>query len=331
MKKQKLLILVFAAFLLSSTNAQNVAWPPEAVVALTSQWKGERLPDGRPKVSDEYLERLKKTSLEEVWSYLRGQGYNNQVEQLTDLHQKGWMILHPEVAMTGRVLTAQFVPRRPDFNEYIQAQAKKEGTHTPVTNYAPIIKLTEGDIYVADGYGKMQAGTLIGDNLADAINGSTKRGFIFYGSIRDQQGMSGIEGFNGWFMGQNVTGIAEMLVAWMNAPIRIGNVTVLPGDVALCNQYGIVFIPAHLVEECLLDAEYTQLRDQFNYWARATKKFVYINERFDVEPEVLEKAFKEWVFAKSDKELPMPRKQLEDYIKRRDEERAARMKNAPPR
>ena len=324
-------MFVSVVMIFSFADAQNVAWPPEAVINLTSQWEGERLPDGRPKVSDELLERLKKFSLEEVWSFLRRQGYNNQVEQLSELHQKGWMILHPEEPMTGRVLTAQFVPRRPDFNDYVQAQAKKEGTHTPVTNYAPIIKLLEGDIYVADGYGKMQGGTLIGDNLADAIYGATKRGFIFFGSIRDQQGMSSIKGFNGWFMGENVSGISEMIVAWMNAPIRIGKVTALPGDVALCNKYGIVFIPPHLVEECVLSAEYTQLRDEFNYWARATKKFVYINERFDVEREVLEQAFRDWVFAKSDKELPMPRKQLEDYMKRREEERAARMKNAPQR
>jgi len=266
--------------------------------------------------------------MEECWGFLRRYGYNNQFENFSELYENGWQILRPEEVMAGRVVTAQFMPRRPDFNNYVQAQAKKEGTHTPVTNYAPIIRLMEGDIYVADSWGKMDGGTLIGDNLADAIYSATKRGIIFNGSVRDVEGILRIDGFNGWIRGANVTGITEMIVAWINAPIRIGKVTVLPSDVALCKVHGITFIPAHLVAECVISGEYTGLRDQFNYWARATKKFVYINERFDVEPEVLEKAFREWVAAKND--LPMSRKELDDYMKVREEEQAARRKQANP-
>lgn len=321
MKKRVLFILTFA-FIAFLANAQNVVWQPEAIKALTSDWTGERLSDGRPKVSDDLLERLKNISMEEAWGFLGQKGYKNQFENFASLYENGWEILHPEKVMTGRVLTAQFMPLRPDFDKYVQAQAKKEGTFTPVTNYAPIIKLQEGDIYVADAYGKMENGTLIGDNLANAIYRAGKRGIIFNGSIRDVEGNSAIEGYNGWIRGSDPSAIEQMMVSWINAPIRIGRVTILPGDVALCKKYGIVFIPAYLVADCVISGEYTALRDEFNFFCIQTKKFEYINERFTAEPAVIEKAFREWLDAKKD--LPMPRQELDDYMKKRDAEMAER-------
>ena len=39
----------------------------EEIIALTPLWKGERFPDGRPKVENKYLKALKTLTLEEVW------------------------------------------------------------------------------------------------------------------------------------------------------------------------------------------------------------------------------------------------------------------------
>ena len=112
-----------------------------------------------------------------------------EFENFASTHENGWEILHPDQVMTGRVVTAQFMPLRKDFDNYVQAQAEKEGTKTPVTNYAPIIKLLDGDVYVADSYGKIVDGTLIGDNLGNAIYQASKRGVIFNGAVRDIQGL----------------------------------------------------------------------------------------------------------------------------------------------
>ena len=171
-----------------------MVWPAESIKELTSEWTGERTPDGRPKVSDQLLERLKALSMEEVWGSLNREGYENQFENFAGMYQNGWEILHPEQVMTGRVVTAQFTPLRKDFDNYVQKVAEREGTKTPVTNYAPIIKLLDGDIYVADSYGKIVDGTLIGDNLGHAIYKASKRGVIFNGSVRDIQGLNEIEG-----------------------------------------------------------------------------------------------------------------------------------------
>ncbi len=322
MMKTPFFMLLAVVFLSGfQSQAQNVVWPAENIKQLTSDWTGERLPDGRPKVSDQLLERLKSLSMEEVWGTLRRSGYNNQFENFASMYENGWEILHPENVMTGRVLTAQFMPFRKDLDNYIQQQAGKEGTKTPVTNYAPIIKLLDGDVYVADSYGKMVEGTLIGDNLGNAIYKAGKRGVIFNGSVRDVEGLSEIEGFNAWIRGSDPSAIKDMLVESINGPIRIGRVTVLPGDVVLAKTTGVAFIPSHLVQEVVISGEYTALRDEYNRFAMATNKYEYVNEAFVVEKDVFEKDFEKWLDKKTD--LPMPKKELDDYLKAREERRKA--------
>lgn len=319
--KKVLVLLVVVALFSHFSSAQHVVWPAESIEALTAGWDGERTPDGRPKVSDQLLERLKALSMEEVWGTLRRNGYENQFENFASTYGNGWEILHPEQVMTGRVLTAQFMPLRTDFNEYVQQQAEKEGTKTPVTNYAPIIKLLDGDVYVADSYGKMVEGTLIGDNLGNAIYRAGKRGVIFNGSVRDVEGLSQIEGFNAWIRGSDPSAIKNMMISSVNAPIRMGRVSVLPGDVVLAKTTGVAFIPPHLVQKVVISGEFTALRDEFNRHCMKTNKYEYINEAFVVEDEVFEKDFEEWLAEYSD--LPMPKEELEAYMEERAARRAA--------
>jgi len=328
MRKRAILFLTLI-LIVTCAKSQNVVWPAENIKTLTSDWTGERTPDGRPKVSDQLLERLKALSMEEVWGFLSGKGYENQFENFASTYENGWQILHPEKVMTGRVVTAQFMPLRKDFDNYIQVQAKKEGTKTPVTNYAPIIKLSEGDVYVADSYGKMVDGTLIGDNLGNAIYNAGKRGIIFNGSVRDFEGLSEIEGFNGWIRGADPSFLKQMMIVYVNGPIRIGRVTVLPGDVVLAKTTGVTFIPAHLLQECVISGEYTALRDEFSFFCQKTKKFEYVNEKFVVEPDVFDKAFQEWL----DKypNLPMPRKELTDFQEAQKARRTTRQTPAQNR
>jgi len=324
--KNSLAILLIIAFisLYSTSGAQHVVWPAESIEALTSEWTGPRTTDGRPKVSDELLERLKALSMEEVWATLRSKGYDHQFENFAGTLENGWEILHPDQVMTGRVLTAQFMPKREDFDSYVQQQAEKEGTKTPVTNYAPIITLLDGDIYVADGYGKIINGTLIGDNLGNAIYKAGKRGVIFNGGVRDIEGLNKIEGFNAWIRGADPSAIRDMMIAHVNGPIRIGRATVLPGDVALAKSTGVTFIPPQFVQEVVIAGEYTALRDEYTKYCMEINKYEYVNEAFVVEREVFERDFKEWLEHKAD--LPMPREELEQYIKEREARRAERKK-----
>src|SRR5688572_5673632 len=223
---------VVIAFLMTwfLANAQRIGSSPEYIKALTSGWKGERFPDGRPRVSDLMLEKLQDATLEQIWGFLNRRGYQNQVEE-------NWIILKPGETMVGRVVTAQFMPSRPDLDTLINALGKAEGrSQKGGTNTWPIDILTKGDIYVADGFGKTKDGTLIGSSLGNAVYGKTGKGVIFYGSVRDMQELKDTKGFNAWVKGHDPSYIKDMTPTSINAPIRIGEVTVFPGDVVFENE-----------------------------------------------------------------------------------------------
>lgn len=307
---KKILLLFAFTLLLAIANAQRVGSTPEYIKAITPEWKGERFADGRPKVSDNILARLKNISLEDAWGVLRNKGYLNQFEG-------NWIIINPDSAMTGRVVTAQYMPLRPDFQKQIHEQGISENRSSKgATNSWPIDVLVEGDIYVADSYGKVEGGTLIGDNLGNAIYAKSKRGVIFYGSVRDQEGISEIKGFNGWIKGEDPSYIDQMMLTSINAPIRIGHVTVLPGDVVLAKKYGTVFIPAHLAEELVFTSEITNLRDQFGH--QRLREGKYKPGEIDSEwSETVKKDFLDWLNHYPGK-LPMTKKELDNYLKERN-------------
>ncbi len=287
-------------------NAQRVGSSPEYVKTLTANWKGERTPDGRPKVPDLVLERLKNCTLEQIWGYLGNKGYRNLVE-------KNWVILKPGETMTGRVVTAQFMPTRPDLDSLVRAQGKAEGrSQKGGINIWPIDILTKGDIYVADGFGKVKDGTLIGSSLGNAIYGKTGKGVIFYGSIRDMQELKDTKGFNAWVKGHDPSYIKDMTPASINAPIRIGEVTVFPGDVVFANEYGVVFIPAHLVEGLVSASEMTALRDEFERVLLTQGKYPSGEIHGDWSDKIKDE-FRAWI-GKYPKKLAITKKDIEAYL-----------------
>lgn len=309
MNKKILLVLVaFVSCLMA--NSQNIGSSPEYIKVLTSEWKGERFPDGRPKVSDALLERLKNISIEEAWGVLRNKGFMNQFEG-------EWTIINPDEAMTGRVVTAQYMPLRPDFEKVVKEQGKAENRgQRGGTNSWPIDILINGDVYVADAYGKIADGTLIGDNLGNSIYAKSQRGVVFYGSVRDQEGLSEIKGFNGWIKGSDPSYIQQMMLTSINAPIRVGRATVLPGDVVLAKKYGVIFIPAYLVEDLVITSEVTALRDEFGHQRLREKK--YLAGQIDSEwTEEIKKDFLDWLNNYPGK-LPMTKEELDNYLKERN-------------
>jgi len=306
-KKTLFLTTLFACTFLM-VRPQGVAPSPEYVKELTSSWQGERFDDGRPKVSDALLKRLKGIQMEEAWGYLRGHGYHNQ-------YDGNWQIIHPDSIMTGRVLTAQYMPLRPDFKQLIKVKGGMEGRDTiGGSNSWPIEILRPGDVYVADGYGRIIDGTLIGSNLGNAIYANSQNGIIFDGGVRDLKGLRDIKGFNGWIRGDDPSFIKEQMLTSINYPIRIGRAIVLPGDVVLANRYGIIFIPAHLVAELVLASEVVALRDLFGF--QRLREKTYTPGQIDTKwTDAIKADFRNWLNLYPDSKLPMTRQELNDYMK----------------
>jgi len=303
MRLIKLTILTLLAY--NFAGAQTAF--KEQIVFLTSQWEGERFEDGRPKVADDILERMKDVAIEEAWGVLRNEGYHNQFEG-------GWELLHDDVPVVGRALTVQYMPNRPDVSDQIKKKGKSEG-QIGNTNSWPIDMLQVGDVYVADGFGKIVDGTLIGDNLGNSIYAKSKTGVVFNASSRDQEGLSEIEGFNAFVRGWHPSFLTEVMLLSINSPIRIGAATVLPGDVILGKKEGVMFIPAHLAEKVVVTSEVVRLRDLFGISRLKEGKYTpgQIDSKWTDE---IEKDFSKWLNDHID-ELPVPKAQIQELLKKR--------------
>ena len=267
---KKIFIFFILLLVVVPIYAQSVKWTSEDIQLLTKNWEGERMPDGRPKVSDAHLKLLEKISIEDVYEFLRAKGYENQFENFSGTFENSWVIIHPDQQMIGRVLTAQYMPMRFDFDDYLQEMGKKQGLGR-INNNLPVASLNEGDVYVADAYGKIIDGTLLGDAVGGTIFRNSKRGVILNGSVRKLDALYEIEGFNGWIRGFDPSSISHMVCASVNAPIRIGRVTVLPGDVVIARRSGVIFIPPQFVVELILSIELTTLRNDYNRQRREDK------------------------------------------------------------
>jgi len=249
--------ILAGAMILATPALAQVKQTREQMMFYTSQWKGERFADGRPKVSDDLLRRVVDVSVEDLWDYLRDKGYNC-------LFDTGFQMLHPEKPFAGRALTAQYMPLRRDMYEAITAEGKREG-RVSGNNSWPIAELQIGDMYVADGFGKIVEGTLIGSNLGSGIATHSHTGFVFDAGIRDAEENRELENMNGLYRAYDPSAWKDMTLTSINAPIRIGRATVLPGDLVLAKQEGVIFIPAYLAEDAVSHAEFINLEDAFNF------------------------------------------------------------------
>jgi regulator of RNase E activity RraA len=253
----KSVLLGCLAFALATPAVAQVKQTRDQILFYTSQYKGERFPDGRPKVADNLLQRVVNVSIEDLWDYLRDKGYNCQFDT-------GFQMLHPEKPFAGRALTTQYMPLRRDMYDAIAAEGKREG-RVSGNNSWPIAELTTGDMYVADGFGKIVEGTLIGSNLGSGIATRSKTGFVFDAGIRDAEENRELENMNGLYRAYDPSAWKDMTLTSINAPIRIGRATVLPGDLVLAKNDGVIFIPAFLAEDAVSHAEFIKLEDTFNF------------------------------------------------------------------
>jgi regulator of RNase E activity RraA len=282
---------------------------------LTREWKGERFADGRPKVPDEILDRMKLVTLEEAWAVLRGENFNYQFEG-------DWMTLHGEEVLVGRAVTATFMRGRPDIHRAMDDRGHNKEGRVKSQNSWTIDLLTKRDVYVVDQFGAQVDGPTIGDNLGNSIFAKTGNGIVYDGALRDVAGLKEIKGFTSFFKSyhpshhlNNPAGQLNTTLVGINQPTRIGHATVMPGDVVLGRDGGVIFIPAQLAEKVVKTSEVVRLRDMFGHQRLREQKYTpgEIDSRWSDE---IEKDFSSWLNEHID-ELPVPKEQIQELLKTR--------------
>jgi len=320
MTKQTLRRLVFstvfgamAIALVPTLAAQQEFFTREDVIKYTPDWKGERFADGRPKVPDSILDRMKNVTLEEAWATLQQANFMNQYED-------GWLSIHGEKVLVGRALTAVWMPGRPDIQRVIEEQGVKDHRKGD-TNAWPVDMLQPRDVYVADHFQLKVGGPSIGDNVGNAIYAKSGNGIVYDGAVRDINGLDELPNFVSFVRsydpshhyGSLRTGkLLNSTMVSINGPVRIGKATAMPGDVILGRNGGVMFIPPQLAEKVVKDSERTHLRDMFGHQRLQEKKYTagQIDTRWTP---AIEDDYRAWLKENED-HLPVPKEQIEEIL-----------------
>jgi regulator of RNase E activity RraA len=304
-----LLIGLFLFFGLGVAHSQQIS--KEELIFLTQEWKGERYDDGRPKVPDDILDRMRRVTHDEAWAVMKNAGYFYQ-------YADGWEIINPDSILIGRAVTATFIPGRPDIHNAIDARGKAAGKKGQ--NSWPVDVLIKRDVYVADQFGIHINGPTIGDNVGNAIYAKTGNGIVYHGSIRDIAVLKELPGFTSYYSSyhpshHNQQGNLNTMLVGINHPTRIKQATVMAGDVVLGRDGGVSFIPAHLAEKVVITSEIVRLRDMFGH-ARI-REGKYTAGQIDMRwAEDIERDFSQWLNDRID-QLPVPKAQIQEFLKNR--------------
>jgi regulator of RNase E activity RraA len=286
----------------------------QELIKYTPDWKGERFADGRPKVPDGILKRMKGVTLEEGWAVLRDTGFTHQYED-------GWLSIHPEKVLVGRALTAQWLPGRPDIHKVIAEQGKADG-RIGAPNAWAVDMLQPGDVYVCDHFGLKQDGPSIGDNVGNAIYARSHNGIVYNGAVRDINGLKELDDFVSFVRfydpSHHFSTLGPRLnstLIGINIPIRMGGATVMPGDVVLGRDGGVLFIPPQMAEKVVKTSEFIHLQDAFGH--QRLREGKYTSGQIDTKwSDPIEQDFTQWMEQNIDK-LPVPKEQVQEILKER--------------
>jgi regulator of RNase E activity RraA len=277
----------------------------DQIIAFTPDWDGERCEDGRPRVPDSVIERMRLVTVTEAWMAMNNREYSFQFAG-------GWERVNPDMVLCGRALTAIFMPKRPDLHEVVFARAREAGQVGDQVSW-PIDALSQGDVYVADCMGRVLDGPVIGDNLATAVMVRSGNGVVHHCAVRDVEGIQEVQGFTAFTRGVHPSYASRnVTLMGVNCPVRIDDATVFPGDVVLGKVDGVIFIPAHLAEKICTISEIIRVRDIFGKIRIREGKYLpgEIDRKWE---EHIEKDFSAWL-AEGHADLPAPAETIRDFL-----------------
>jgi regulator of RNase E activity RraA len=298
------IVLLALSFVIAETPlaaAQPGVLTREHLIEYTPDWSGERFSDGRPKVPDAILDRMKNVTLEEAWAVVSAAGFSHQYEDR-------WLSIHPEQVLVGRALTSQWLPGRPDILRVIEAKGRGQG-RVGGTNAWPVDLLQPRDVYVSDHFGLKQDGASVGDNVGSAIYARSGNGIVYDGAVRDLNGLRQLEHFTSFVRSYD----PSHHIGNASAGARLNSTMIginVPG-----RDGGVIFIPPQLAQRVVTSSELTRLRDEFGHERLRARTYTagQIDGRWT---DAIEADFTAWLRQNIDR-LPVPRPQVEEILKQR--------------
>src|SRR5256885_16901259 len=121
MKKTLGTTLWFAIIVLvwsPTATAQLGIFSSEQRIQFTPAWHGDRFADGRPKVPENVLVRLRDVTADEAWDILQEAGYRNQFES-------GWQAINPGQPLVRRGGTGAFLAHKARSDSGLRANRER--------------------------------------------------------------------------------------------------------------------------------------------------------------------------------------------------------------
>ena len=243
------------------------------------------LKDQRTRVTDEQLERVRQFPIEALWGGVQNLGY----KQCFANHFK---LTQPGVKMVGRALTMRYLPVRPDLDAGVR-QIAKEGDWDYQYNVRAGEDAKPGDVIVVELGGAVDRATFLGDVTGLGMRQRGVKGVVIDGGIRDLNEFLAMKDFPLYYVGAHASAMADQVGVEWNAPVRIGGVSVLPGDVVVGDEEGVLFFPPQIVEEVIKSAELTVHTETFKREMMRSGKYRSRDIYPKLSPE-LEKLYQEW-------------------------------------
>lgn len=273
----------------------SVGWQAESQIQVPPGLRAERntwtplmdvLKKDRPRVTDEQLARVARYPIEALWNGVQNQGYTRNFANHFRLTQPG-------TKLVGRALTMRYLPLRPDIDAATQ-QLAREGDWDFQYNVRAGEDAQPGDVIVVELGGAVDRATFLGDVTGIGMKQRGVRGVVVDGGIRDLNEFLAMKDFPIYYVNAHASAMADEVGVEWNAPIRIGHVSVLPGDVVVGDEEGVLFFPPQITEEVLKSAALTVNTENFKREMMRSGKYRSRDVYPKLSPE-LEKRYQEWL------------------------------------
>jgi regulator of RNase E activity RraA len=253
------MVLVSVLLVLAQAAGQDVRLRKDTYHPLM-----ETLKPNMARATGEQLAKLRELPLEAIWGAVRAQGHLNCC--IT-----GLATTRPGERLVGRARTIRCLPDRPDLRKASQ-ELNKAGNWPNASNVRAAEDSEPGDVLVVDLGGRVAEGIFWGDisALGAQINGAA--GAVLWGGTRDKEELEAMKGFPVLAVGFD-PGVNTSIGTDWNVPVRVGNATVLPGDIVVADSEAVIFFPAALADAVIRRA--TAVKEQEDYERQLVREKKY--------------------------------------------------------